>query len=441
MKKLLPVTALLLLWSVTVRDAAASPEGLTLTERGEAVVFRVERTDAASVRVQVFDHETDTVLFDSGWNPLGPLEWSPSAEIESPWRYRVEARNAGGALILSHTGIREAGLIRAVPGETSHGPSVMNIGSAQSSGSLRTFLEGSTVAVSQLGSTPGGGRFRLLDEEGFTTALIEPDTHGTGIFMSLARDQGHAGLLFDGNKNGSGEPLMALTGSERSAVFDMSATGNQSVQLPERSISALEMFNEPGVASVNATNAVTSGTELLERSIVAPSSGYVLAIGTVQMNMLHLEGTVESYTVGIALNGTTIAAEQDFDTSISSTIEGAQQTFIFSQVVTVHGLFAVDPGMNTIRLLADGLGGNVSASERQLSILFAPTNYGLVSLIAPTEAASAERGIHGSESLGTPEEAAALALAEDRLGQELRAMEERLARLERLLRGQDVLPP
>lgn len=442
MKKLLPVAALLLLWIAPSAGVAATPtEGLTLDQRGEAVVFRVDRADAASVRVQIFDHESGTVLFDSGWSPAGAVEWRPSAEVVRRWRYRVEARDGQGALVVSHTGIRDAGLLRAAPQPTSHGPSVMNVGSAQSTGSLRTFLEGSTVAVSQLGSSSGGGQLRLLDEDGFTTARIEPDADGTGTFFSLSRDQGETGLFFDGNENGSGEPLMALTGSSRSVVFDLSSfSGAASVQLPGGSIQAAEIFDEPGGASSNATSQAGAGT-LLSKFIAAPSVGYVLAIGTAEMNIGHQEGTDDEFRLGIALDGTTIPADQAFDTFVDADLP----TGLLQRVVTVHGLFPVDPGLHTFRLLLDvaSAGGVLAAQERQLSLVYLPTTYGGVATISAHEAAAAEEPVADSvETQELLDRTATEGLLRERLEGELRTMADRLERLEQLLdrQGRDRRP-
>lgn len=431
MKKLLPVAALFLLWIAPAPGVAATPtEGLTLDERGEAVVFRVERADAASVRVQVFDDESGTVLFDSGWSPAGPVEWRPSAEVGRPWRYRVEVRDRREALILSHTGIREAGALEAAPLASSHGPSVMNVGSAGSTGSLRTFREGSAVAVSQLGSTSGGGQLRLLDEDGFTTARVEPDTNGTGTFFSLSRDQGETGFFFDGNASGSGEPLMALTGSARSAVFDMSKTGPAAVQLPGGSIHSTEIFNEPGGASSNGGGLLDSGSLLTSKNVFAPSGGFVLALGTVEMSINHEQGTDDDFTVGISLDSTTIPPEQSFNTHISSHLP----TVFLDEVVTVHGLFAVDPGLHTFRFLVNGLDAdNLFAGTRQLSLVYLPTTYGGVATISSGQAAAEEPVPESWESQELLDRIATEELTRERLEGELRTMRERLDGLEQLL--------
>ena len=442
MKKLLPVTALFLLCLVPAPGVAASPtEGLTLDQRGEAVVFRVERADAASVRIQVYDDESGTVLFDSGWSPAGPVEWRPSTEVARPWRYRVEVRDEREALVLSHTGIRDGGALEAAPQPLSHGPSVMNVGSAGSTGSLRTFREGSAVAVSQLGSTSGGGQLRLLDEEGFTATRIEADSNGTGTFFSLSRDQGETGFFFDGNESGSGEPLMALTGSARSVVFDMSAaTDAASVLLPGGSIQAAEIFDEPGGASSNGTTLLDSGGVLTSKIMGAPTSGFVLAIGTVEMNINHEQGTADDFTVGISLDSTTIPPEQSFNTHISSHLP----TVFLDEVVTVHGLFAVDPGLHTFRFLVNGLDAdNIFADTRQLSLVFMPTTYGGVAAISSSPAAAAEEPAAESwESQEHLDRIATEELIREGVEGELRTMEERLQRLERLLdhQGRDRRP-
>jgi hypothetical protein len=124
-----------------------------------------------------------------------------------------------------------------------------------------------------------------------------------------------SGLFFDGNKDGSGEPLLSLTGSLQSATIDLSMVEDDAVELPTSSIGASEMFNEPGAASVNSTTGLANpgDTTLLIRSLTAPAIGRVLAIGTVQMDVVHTEGTNDAFDIGIGLGGTTIPSEQNFD--------------------------------------------------------------------------------------------------------------------------------
>jgi hypothetical protein len=123
-----------------------------------------------------------------------------------------------------------------------------------------------------------------------------------------------SGLFFDGNKDGSGEPLLSLTGSLQSATIDLSMVEDDAVELPTSSIGASEMFNEPGAASVNSTTGLANpgDTTLLIRSLTALAIGRVLAIGTVQMDVVHTEGTNDAFDIGIGLGGTTIPSEQNF---------------------------------------------------------------------------------------------------------------------------------
>ena len=414
---------------VTKGHAGSPSEGVSLVRLPDGMAFRVERTDASDVRVRVFDERTGALRFDSGWRPAGEVAWHPAEEVTGPWRYRVEARDARGALILSQTAIREEEP-RAVAPKTGHGPSIMNLGSSSSSGELRTFLEGSSTAVTQLDSSSGGGVLRLLDEEGFTTARIEPDSHGTGAFLNLFRGQGESGMFFDGNKGGSGEPLLSITGSVQSATFDMSMLDDDSVILPAGAISAVESFDEPGGASANGTGA--NSDTLLTRTITVPSAGLVLAIGTVEVLISHSQGTATLFTLGISQT-TTLPGEQDFETRMSVNLP----TGNYQEVVTVHGLFSVAGGPNAFRLLMETLSSGVSVGETQLSLVYLPTAYGTVSPITSPAAAVAAGELGAGEGAVAADLAAAEAVTAERMRREVATMAQRLRELEAVLAEQD----
>lgn len=436
MKRLALVFAPVLFTLAAVPVVPAGPAdfpsdgGASLVRLPDGTAFRVELPDVGTVRVRVFDEATGAPLFDSGWRSGDEVAWHPGEEVGGPWRYRIEARDAEGALVLSQTAIRRD-RPRAVAPKTSHGPSVMNLGSSSSSGELRVFLEGSSTAVTQLDSSSGGGVLRLLDEEGFTTARIEPDSHGTGAFLNLFRGQGESGMFFDGNKGGSGEPLLSITGSVQSATFDMSMLDDDSVILPAGAISAGEMFDEPGGASVHGTGDPNTDT-LLTRTITVPSAGLVLAIGTAEVQVTHNEGTATLFTLGISRT-TTLPTEQEFTTRMSANLP----TGNYSEVVTVHGLFSVSQGPNAFRLLKDTLASGLNFAERQLSLVYLPTAYGTVSPIT-SPAAAVAAGEHGAgEGAVAADLAAAEAVTAERLRLEVETMARRLRELEALLAEQD----
>lgn len=410
---------------LVVAGQEGSPsEGVSLVRLPDGMAFRVERADVGELRVRVHDERTGGLLFDSGWRPDDEVAWRPAEEVAGPWRYRVEARDARGALILSQTAIREEEP-RALAPKTSHGPSILNVGSSSSSGELRAFLEGSSTAVTQLDSSSGGGVLRLLDEEGFTTARIEPDSHGTGAFLNLFRGPGLSGLFFDGNKGGSGEPLLSITGSVQSATFDMSMLDDDSVILPAGAVSAVESFDEPGGASANGNGA--SSDTLLTRTITVPSAGLVLAIGTVEVQITHSQSNATLFTLGISRT-TTLPAEQDFETRMSVNLP----TGTYKKVVTVHGLFSVADGPNAFRLLMETLSSGVSAGNTQLSLVYLPTAYGTVSPITSPAVAPAAGHDDAAADLSAAE-----AVTAERLRREVETMARRLRELEAVLEEQN----
>jgi hypothetical protein len=115
-----------------------------------------------------------------------------------------------------------------------------------------------------------GGQLQVKDEANPPVVRLEPDRNGTGGFLTVYRSELNIGFSVNGN-DVTEEPIMSLTGSARTAVFDMSNSGDTSVQLPSSSISALEGVDEPGVAEIYSNSVIQIGTgitTIASRSII-----------------------------------------------------------------------------------------------------------------------------------------------------------------------------
>jgi hypothetical protein len=170
--------------------------------------------------------------------------------------------------------------------------------------------------------------------------------------------------------------------------------GNSAVILPNDAIGRAEIFDEPGVASIKSSSAVTlDGTvqTLLTRDITVPTAGFVLAIGTVEAVITHSTGTASNAQFGVS-ETTGFPLNQDLDLNLP--VGAPSGTYQFP--VTVHGLFSVTAGANTINFLGQKTvtSPNVSVNDLQLTLLFVPTAYGIIApTLAGAEPASTSKDV------------------------------------------------
>lgn len=231
-----------------------------------------------------------------------------------------------------------------------------------------------------------GGTIYTMDEIGSLTAVIAPDNSvgNVGGVFGVLRDVSETGFIVDGNYNGYMEPLVGVHGSSRSVIFNMHESGNSSVQLPQGSISSSEIENEPGGVSYSEGNIPTSinstATIIASQTMTAPSSGYVLVIGTCQLTVDHVYGTPTDVSIGVSSVSTTLPINQDVALMLPTA--AASGPYMFP--VTCSGFFEVAAGSNTFYLLGDKDSGTITATDIQLTAIFVPTSYGTVE---PTAAA------------------------------------------------------
>jgi hypothetical protein len=266
------------------------------------------------------------------------------------------------------------------------------LGSSTVSGVFNIYQNGSTnptVQVFPYGTY--GAQLNLNDEVGNHYATFQPDNDGTGGYFAIQRNASSAGLIVNGNMNNSQQPYVAIMGSPRSAVFDMSQTGNQSVDLPDSSVSSAEILDEPGIANSQRTILVsnsTSGTVVIADSvdITIPAAGYIEVTGGAWLNINHTTGTITEVWLGI----NTVGASQ-------STFPGLGVVRIPSELPTststpygypgvTRRLYSVAAGSYRyyLNLRFTGGGSSAQAGYPYIQATYYPTLYGTSTIMSPT---------------------------------------------------------
>jgi len=255
----------------------------------------------------------------------------------------------------------------------------VEIGSTAVDGTLRLFNSGYTGLLSEAYSTHGT-ELLVFDETAHPYSTTQPDADGIGGYFAIRRNTVSSGFTVDGNYSNSESPRVTIAGAGSSVVFNTSATGNSSVALPDGSILAPEIGDEPGVASsLDGTNAVVLGgvgvVTILSRTITCPTAGYCVVIGTCQAQVGHVSGSYSTANFGVTDTAGSLPINQDVSLQYAADAGGGTYT----APVTVHGTFSVGAGANTFYLGGEKLSGTWFVYDSQLTIMFFPTSYGTVS--------------------------------------------------------------
>ncbi len=263
----------------------------------------------------------------------------------------------------------------------------VRLGSSAHDGGLSLFRGGSSQSVALLEATASGSRLILRDLSAAPAAQLAADvSSGGGGMLVVNRDnQGHSGVVIDGNYAGTANPTIAITGADRSALFDMTVGGDNSVMLPSGSISALEIADEPGVAATAITDFALSSplSVLADRSLNCPGNGYVLVIATAQLEVNHQQGAADEIHLAVTDQAIALPAAQDGRWLIPAALPSAT----IAQPVTLQAVFVVNSGARHFYLLGrQDSGAGASAANISLTALYIPTWYG----IAPARSDSAQ---------------------------------------------------
>jgi len=411
-------------YQVMLTDNADQP----LADQSVQLVFRIYNVEAGGGSLWSETHNVVTnsigvvsVILGST-NPLAIsfdaplwLQVEVDSEVLSPRRrltsapYALSAGGSGGgdghsldaddgspvdALYVDGNG--DVGIGTTSPQAELHVSEELQIGSTATLGKLTVYA--GSAANGQIllqGDGEGGSYISLGWGNGTNFASMGPSNETGGGKLWLSKDSvGHSGFWVDANYGLSGSTRMELGGADRSARFDMTQSGDASVLLPNDAINAHEILDEPGVASaVDAgSGSFTGSVQLLDsRSISAPTSGYILAVGTAELGLYHVYNTsnnITSVDIGITDNYPTIPTSQ---TSVVAVPDEAGSG-TYRQVATVHGLFPITGGTTkSISMYAWRTMGTAGYFRNvHITLLFIPTARGTVETISATTARGGE---------------------------------------------------
>ncbi|MBI5869115.1 MAG: hypothetical protein HZB43_12660 [candidate division Zixibacteria bacterium] len=133
---------------------------------------------------------------------------------------------------------------------------------------------------------------------------------------------------------------------------------------------------EPGVASNDrhAELILTGGIDVLtSRSLTAPSDGYILAIATGEVYIVHTNAVNSLGLFGLADSPAAIVTVQN-----QTQMPGAAPTGTYKIALAAATILTVSAGTHTIYLLGQEVTGNLRVNDLELSLLFVPTAYGTV---------------------------------------------------------------
>ncbi|MDX2119059.1 MAG: hypothetical protein SFY96_12840 [Planctomycetota bacterium] len=256
-------------------------------------------------------------------------------------------------------------------------------GASASSSILSLFATTGTASTLRLnGEVAGlGGGVYTRDQAGVSQFLAEPDFDGSGVYVTLGRNNVNFdyGVVFDTNFNGTNSVLGGFRGNGSSSWFDTSVGGNNSVILPNDAISAPEMLDEPGVANnhVDLVGVTTSPSPMTSRSITVPGPGYVVAFAQGDLEITHTAGLITGVAFGVSQSPSTLPSNQDVQTNLP----GAAPAGLYDFAAPAHGLFTIaSAGTYTFYFNAYRFTGSGSARmfDVQLTLMYFPTNYGTV---------------------------------------------------------------
>jgi len=251
---------------------------------------------------------------------------------------------------------------------------VVGIGSGSVSGTLEFTQVGAASPVVTVGSyLSAGGHLRLRNSSGEDIGFFGP-AYSKG-YLTVEGANGH--FIVSGTDMLTWDTAMYLSGGSSSMAFYTGLSGDSSVDLPNGAVSATEILDEPGVASVDSTSSVDlTGDDdvLLSATISAPGPGYILAIATA---WISCAGGTPADGAYFGVSDVTYSIPYGARSYVE--VPNNSGTGSWHLPLSVQGLFEADPFTpDTIYFLGNELLGNWTVYDRKLTLVYLPTAYGAV---------------------------------------------------------------
>lgn len=287
----------------------------------------------------------------------------------------------------------------------------VTLGDQTESGQLRVFQAGSAAPILEVDNNAAGASLRAYDDAGNTLGQLEADVDGEGGYLAVYRNASDIGLIVDGNYLGSAEPNLAIVGSARSAVFDMSGAGDASVALPSDAIAAPEVLDEPGIAQGRragdiALTGLTSMVDIVVCTLTIPAPGYIAVAANAQARFENTsvnDGNYIDYQIDETSGG---SPEIDYSRRVgfasAPTISNVWWPFF-----ALRTYYKADPGTYVFRLEGlDGSGeGDKWAWNPVITATYFPTSYGAVSTFVTAAEAIQFESVVTEDAYGDNEQA------------------------------------
>jgi len=261
------------------------------------------------------------------------------------------------------------------------------LGSPTQDGRIIVYKNGSPNPIVDIKDySNSGGSVIITDELGNNVGRFRPSGMGTGGTVEVYRNTaGSLGFYAGGNNYGDEEPYVRVYGSQRLATFYMGAAANASVVLPDSSISAAEILDEPGIAGTydaGGAIATTGVTNVASASITVPGPGYIVARAS---GMGAISGTsIGAIYMGIETAPTTSPSPWTIFGSNNEALSSSQirwGSMVFETTFLVSSSGTHSYYMNaTHSTLSDGAGYIYYA---KLMLTYYPTSYGTVTSAVP----------------------------------------------------------
>mgnify|MGYP001397516757 CR=1 FL=1 len=374
------------------------------------------------------------VQYYLGISVNGGPELSPRVTLaSSPYALALRlpfsgtATSAGAALSIANAGA---------------GPDVaanhrLDVGSTTTDGTLNWYRTGGAGNAGRLAGDSGGGNLYLFDELGAPYFDVESSIFGAGAFMALS--SGTGAVYMDGNADGLGNPSLPLLGSNE-IVFNSGAAPENSVSLPAGSISANEIFDEPGVAQGHVVGGVTvpdwplgNGimTDIVTVTITTPSDGYIVVAADAWNGLVGPATTsLTNYNFAEVQIDETAGGVADAAHSIRSGFSSASQNLHTFSSIALSRTYFKAAGTYTFRLEADAFFSDISMANSiynpTIRATYFPTSYGTITTAVSAAEASQFENVRPIAS--TPSISPGPAVVSDAFQVDLRELELKAAR-------------